>query len=130
MPRGQTLFDQAQCSACHVPTLHTSPSYPIPALADVDAPIYTDLLLHDMGDGLSDSLPETDGLATPRMWRTAPLIGLRFSREFLHDGRASVLRDAVLAHDSNGSEAHSSIQAFTALSEDQQTTLLSFVGSL
>jgi CxxC motif-containing protein (DUF1111 family) len=129
-PNGQALFDQAQCSACHVPTLHTNPAYPIAALADIDAPLYTDVLLHDMGDGLSDSLNDGEGVATARTWRTAPLIGLRFSREFLHDGRATTLLDAVMEHDSNGSEAHASVQAFLGLSTADQTALLNFVGSL
>ena len=129
-PRGPALFKQAQCSACHVPALHTRADYPIPPLADVDAPVYTDLLLHDMGDALSDSLAGEDGLATPRMWRTAPLIGLRFSREFLHDGRAPTLHDAVLAHGAEGSEAAGSAQLFSNLSPDDQQALLDFVGSL
>jgi CxxC motif-containing protein (DUF1111 family) len=128
--RGQALFDQAQCSACHVPALHTRADYPIPQLAGVDAPIYTDLLLHDMGDGLSDSLAGYDGLATPRMWRTAPLIGMRFAREFLHDGRAPTVRDAILAHDGNGSEAHDAVQLFSALADSDQQSLLDFVESL
>jgi CxxC motif-containing protein (DUF1111 family) len=128
--RARALFDQAQCSACHVPTLHTRADYPISQLADIDAPIYTDILLHDMGDGLSDSLAGHDGLATPRMWRTAPLIGMRFAREFLHDGRATTVHDAILAHDGNGSEAHDSIQLYNALSDDDQQVLINFVGSL
>jgi len=126
----QALFDQVQCSACHVATLHTRADYPIPQLADIDAPIYTDILLHDMGDGLSDSLAGYDGLATPRMWRTAPLIGMRFAREFLHDGRATSVLDAILAHDSNGSEAHDSVQLFNSLSDTDQQSLLDFIGSL
>ena len=129
-PAVLALFDEVQCSACHVPTLHTRADYPIGALADIDAPIYTDLLLHDMGDGLSDSLADGEGVATPRTWRTAPLIGLRFSREFLHDGRALTLFDAVMEHDGNGSEAHASVQLFTSLSADDQKALLDFVGSL
>ncbi len=128
--RGQALFQQAQCSACHVPALHTRADYPIPQLADVDAPVYTDLLLHDMGDALSDSLADNDGAATPRMWRTAPLIGLRFSREFLHDGRATTLQEAVLAHGAPGSEAAASAQLFTGLSAADQQALLDFVNSL
>lgn len=128
--RGPALFQQAQCSVCHVPALHTRADYPIPHLADLDAPIYTDLLLHDMGDALSDSLADGDGAATPRLWRTAPLIGLRFSREFLHDGRAVTLRDAVLAHGGAGSEAAPSAQLFLNLSTDDQQALLDFVGSL
>jgi CxxC motif-containing protein (DUF1111 family) len=129
-PTGQALFDQALCSVCHVPTLHTQPGYPIAAMADIDAPVYTDLLLHDMGDGLSDSLAEGDGLAGPRSWRTAPLIGMRFAREFLHDGRATTVRDAIAAHDGNGSEAHASVQLLSNLSDADQTALLDFVGSL
>ncbi len=129
-PHAQALFDQAQCSACHVPSLHTRPDYPIPQLANVDAIIYTDILLHDMGDGLSDSLAGYDGLATPRMWRTAPLIGMRFAREFLHDGRANTVRDAILAHDGDGSEAHDSVQLFNGLSGADQQALLDFVESL
>jgi CxxC motif-containing protein (DUF1111 family) len=126
----QALFDQAQCSACHVPSLHTRADYPIAELAGIDAPVYTDILLHDLGDGLSDSLAGYDGLATPRMWRTAPLIGMRFAREFLHDGRATTVRDAILAHDSNGSEAHDSVQLFNALSDADQQALLDFVQAL
>jgi CxxC motif-containing protein (DUF1111 family) len=129
-PNGQALFEQALCSVCHVPTLHTQVDYPIPPLADIDAPVYTDLLLHDMGDGLSDSLAVGDGLAGPRTWRTAPLIGMRFAREFLHDGRVTTLQGAVMAHDSNGSEAHGSVQLFSNLSAADQTALLNFVGSL
>jgi CxxC motif-containing protein (DUF1111 family) len=129
-PHAQALFDQALCSVCHVPTLHTQPGYPIAALADLDAPIYTDLLLHDMGDGLSDSLAVGDGLAGARTWRTAPLIGMRFAREFLHDGRVTTLRDAISAHDSNGSEAHGSVQLFSDLSAVDQAALLDFVDSL
>ncbi|HXU64007.1 MAG TPA: di-heme oxidoredictase family protein, partial [Polyangia bacterium] len=79
---------------------------------------------------LSDSLVDGEGAATPRMWRTAPLIGLRFSREFLHDGRANTLRDAVLAHGADGSEAAGSAQLFSNLAPDEQQALLDFVGSL
>jgi CxxC motif-containing protein (DUF1111 family) len=129
-PTAQALFDQALCSVCHAPTLHTRADYPLAALADIDAPIYSDLLLHDMGDGLSDSLAVGEGQAGPRDWRTAPLIGLRFLRAFLHDGRATTLRDAVLAHDGAGSEAHGSVQLFSNLSDADQTALLAFVGSL
>jgi len=110
--------------------LHTEADYPIAQLRDIDAPIYTDLLIHDMGDALSDSLADGDGLAGPRGWRTAPLIGLQFSREFLHDGRATTLRDAVLGHDGNGSEAHASVQLFSNLPDADQTALINFVDSL
>jgi len=86
---------------CHVPTLKTRASYPIAKLAGIDAPIYTDLLLHDMGAALADGL--TDGGATSQQWRTAPLIGLRFAHSYLHDGRAHSVAEAIAAHDG---EAH------------------------
>jgi CxxC motif-containing protein (DUF1111 family) len=127
---GAQLFAQAHCDGCHVPTMHTRADYPIPVLAGIEAPVYTDILLHDMGDDLADGLGETDGEAGPREWRTAPLIGLRFNRTFLHDGRATTLRDAVLAHDSAGSEAHDSIGRFLALTSAQQDALLAWVSSL
>jgi CxxC motif-containing protein (DUF1111 family) len=128
---GAALFTQVGCDGCHVPTLHTRQDYPIAALADIDAPIYTDLLLHDMGDALADGMADgVDGEAHSRDMRTAPLIGLRFNRTFLHDGRALSVTDAVTLHQSNGSEANAVIDAFLALSPDQQTELTDFVNSL
>jgi CxxC motif-containing protein (DUF1111 family) len=75
---------------------HLVARYPIPQLAGIDAPIYSDLLLHDMGAALADA--QTEGSATASAWRTAPLIGLRFARGYLHDGRAHDVTEAVLAH--------------------------------
>ena len=123
--RGKALFEQTACAACHVPSLRTRASYPIPQLAGIDAPIYSDLLLHDMGDALADG--NTDGGATSSAWRTAPLIGLRFSRNYLHDSRAHSVTEAVLAHDG---EARGAVQAFQALSPDDQRTLIEFVEAL
>ena len=125
---GLALFQASKCSVCHAPSLHTRADYPLAPLADIDAPIFTDLLLHDMGDGLADSLPE--GEAGPRDWRTAPLIGLRFYKTFLHDGRAQTIEQAIAAHASNGSEANGSIQLFDALSEMDRKLLLAFVQTL
>jgi CxxC motif-containing protein (DUF1111 family) len=122
---GKALFDQVQCSGCHVPTMHTRADYPIAQLADLDAPIYTDLLLHDMGDALADGM--VDGGADSRGWRTAPLIGLRFSMLFLHDGRASSVTDAILSH---AGEAQASADAFRALSQADQDLLAAYVEAL
>jgi len=127
-PAGARLFAEARCDGCHVPTLRTRVDYPIEALADVDAPIYSDLLLHDMGVGLTDWRPEGD--ATPQEWRTAPLMGLRHLRSYLHDGRATTLRDAVLLHRSEGSEANDSVARFESLTADDQQRLLDFVADL
>jgi CxxC motif-containing protein (DUF1111 family) len=123
--RGKALFDQVQCSGCHVPSLHTRADYPIPQLADIDAPVYTDMLQHDMGDLLADGM--TDGGADSRGWRTAPLIGLRFTMLYLHDGRASSVTDAVLQH---AGEAQASADAFRALSQADRDVLVAFVEAL
>jgi CxxC motif-containing protein (DUF1111 family) len=126
--QGASLFAQAKCSACHVPSLRTRPDYPIAPLADIDAPIYTDVLLHDMGDALADGIKE--GEAKARDWRTPPLIGLRFLTRFLHDSRATSLEEAILFHDGRGSEAAESVALFRALPDAERARLLAFVGSL
>ena len=130
---GAALFDSTLCSACHVPSLHTRADYPITELADIDAPVYTDLLLHRMSDELADGLPadpSVDGQADSFSWRTAPLIGLRFDRTFLHDGRAKSVSEAIALHRGTGSEANASVDAFDALGADDQTLLLNFVEGL
>ncbi|MEO9141514.1 MAG: di-heme oxidoredictase family protein [Polyangiaceae bacterium] len=130
-PAGEALFEQTQCSGCHVKSLHTRADYPVKQLADIDAPVYTDMLLHDMGDDLSDSVAGgAEGSAGPRDWRTAPLIGIRFNRVLLHDGRATTVEDAILKHAGKGSEAQGSIDRFNALSAADRKTLLDFVSAL
>lgn len=126
--RGQERFVEAGCAACHVPSLRTRADYPIPQLADANAAVFTDLLVHDMGPELADGL--TDGEAGPREWRTAPLIGLRFLKAFLHDGRAADVETAIRLHGAEGSEAAASVVAFQSLSEADRTSLLEFVSSL
>lgn len=123
--RGAALFEQTACAACHVPALRTRASYPIRQIAGRDAPIYSDLLLHDMGAAFADGM--TDGGATSSGWRTAPLIGLRFARTYLHDGRAHSVAEAVLAHDG---EAHGAVLAFQALPPDDQRMLIEYVEAL
>jgi CxxC motif-containing protein (DUF1111 family) len=127
---GRALFTSAGCATCHVPTLQTGPS-DIAALSNKSIELYSDLLLHDMGDALADDRP--DGSATGREWRTTPLWGLRLMRGFLdgqalllHDGRARSITDAVLLH---GGEAKRSRDAFTALTEAQRRALIDFVES-
>jgi CxxC motif-containing protein (DUF1111 family) len=134
--RGPQVFAQVKCAACHVPTLKTRADYPITQLAGIDAPVYTDMLLHDLGDALADGIVE--GQATGRDWRTAPLIGLRHEKSFLHDGRVSnsasdpltALHAAINAHASAGSEANESISLYNDLSIADQKALLEFVASL
>ena len=126
--RGAALFNRVQCAACHVPAMKTRADYPIAPLAGIDAPIFTDLLLHDLGASRADGLNEAE--ASGRDWRTAPLIGLRFNRQFLHDGVASTIEEAILTHGGPDSEAYGSVTAFQALSPADQAALVEFVSSL
>jgi CxxC motif-containing protein (DUF1111 family) len=126
--RGAELFAEVGCDACHVPSLHTDPDYPLAPLADVDAPVYTDLLLHDMGPAFGDGLLDYDAKSTE--WRTAPLIGLRHLRTYLHDGRAKSVEDAIEFHGGEGSEARGAVDRMLSLAEDERAELLRFVSAL
>ena len=127
-PRGEALFDSVGCAACHVPSLRTRADWPTPQLAGIDAPVFTDLLLHDMGEELADGQQEEG--AGPGDFRTAPLIGLSYLPAYLHDGRAGTLREAVLGHGSPGSEAAGTVQRFEGLSAADQEALLAYVAGL
>ncbi|MFT5373271.1 MAG: CxxC motif-containing protein (DUF1111 family) [Candidatus Latescibacterota bacterium] len=129
--RGGELFTRVGCASCHVPTLRTGAS-PIPQLNHVDADLYSDLLLHDMGVELADG--RSDGDATGTEWRTAPLWGTRLVGEFLggeefylHDGRATTLHGAIIQH---GGEAQAARDAYLGLSAADQQMLVSFLKSL
>jgi CxxC motif-containing protein (DUF1111 family) len=128
--RGQELFAQVGCASCHVPEMRTGSS-PISAIADRPVRLYSDLLLHDMGEELADDRP--DGDANGREWRTAPLWGLRVMRDFLagdafllHDGRARSVDEAVSFHGGEGAAARA---AYGALSAEDRAALLDFVES-
>jgi CxxC motif-containing protein (DUF1111 family) len=129
--RGERLFERLQCAVCHVPTLVTAESPELPQLAHQTIHPYTDLLLHDMGEGLADDRP--DFAAGPRDWRTPPLWGLGLSERvngnafLLHDGRARSIEEAILWH---GGEAQRSRDAFIRLPRDEREALIAFVLSL
>jgi CxxC motif-containing protein (DUF1111 family) len=125
---GPRVFRRVGCAECHEPELRTRADYPIRALADVPAPVYTDLLLHDMGEALSDGQHEEG--AKPQEFRTAPLIGLRFLPSFLHDGSAKTVRDAIVAHGAPDSEGRDATRAFLSLTPAEQAELVSFVEAL
>ena len=127
---GRELFGSIGCADCHVPALPTGP-HRISVLDNTTALLYSDLLLHDMGDGLADGRP--DGEAGSREWRTAPLWGLRVMRDFLggdsfllHDGRARSVEDAILLHEGEAQEAQ---EAYRSLGPDGRAALLDFVES-
>lgn len=126
--RSGTLFQTLGCAVCHVPSLRTRADWPTSQLAGIDAPVYSDLLLHDMGADLADGQDEEG--AGSREFRTAPLIGLRDLPGYLHDGRAATVRDAILGHRGPGSEADDVIARFQALAPADQEALLAFVEGL
>ncbi|MCS6857372.1 MAG: hypothetical protein NZM37_06650 [Sandaracinaceae bacterium] len=126
--KGESLFRGVGCAECHVPEARTRSDHPIAVLANREVKLYTDLLLHDMGDGLADGIRE--GAASGRMWRTSPLIGLRFFKRFLHDGSARSVLEAIERHDSAGSEARESVAKFRALPFEERQALLRFVEGL
>ncbi len=129
--RGRETFEKARCAQCHVPEMRTG-DYPLlPAISKKTFRAYTDLLLHDMGDGLADGRP--DFKAGPRDWRTAPLWGIGLSAQvngstnLLHDGRARNVLEAILWH---GGEAKASRDLFAGLSKQERDDLIAFVNSL
>jgi CxxC motif-containing protein (DUF1111 family) len=129
--RGERLFEAARCTVCHVPELETGAYPPLPQLAHRTIHPYTDLLLHDMGEGLADGRP--DYLASGSEWRTPPLWGIGLSSTvnggdaFLHDGRARDFAEAILWH---GGEAEVSRRAFRRLARAEREALLAFLRSL
>lgn len=128
--RGERLFSQANCAACHVAELRTG-EHEIAALVNQTIHPYTDLLLHDMGSGLADGRP--DFQATGNEWRTTPLWGIGLTQtvlpysSYLHDGRARTLEEAILWH---GGEAEASKAAFMGMEKGDRAALLKFLSSL
>ena len=151
--RGKALFASTGCAGCHSTTFTTSDFAPFAELRSQVIHPYSDLLLHDMGAGLADNLSE--GLASGNEWRTAPLWNIGFSpcvtggvidvgtgdvphgvdghktckpdANYLHDGRARTLDEAVRWH---GGEALKAEQAYEALADGEKTALIKFLESL
>lgn len=114
--RGADLFEDAGCVSCHVPRLDST----IGSL-----PLYSDLLLHDMGEELADGIEA--GLATGSEFRTGPLWGIAMHGPWMHDGRADSLHDAILAH---GGEGQASRDAYADLSAEDQHAMEVFLQAL
>ena len=128
---GFDRFKEFGCAACHVPTLKTGAEAPLPELARQTFHPFTDLLVHDMGEGLADHRP--DGSASGSEWWSAPLWGIglvgkvnRHDR-FLHDGRARGFAEAILWH---GGEAKSAREAFRNASSADRDALIAFLNAL
>jgi len=106
----------------------TDPNSNVAALRNKPANLYSDLLLHEMGENLADGISQ--GQAEGNEFRTAPLWGLGQRIFFLHDGRTSDLMQAILEHRSTKSEANEVIHQYTRLSEKDKQDLLNFLRSL
>lgn len=127
---GKWLFADIGCTGCHTPSFTTG-SHDIEALEGQRIWPWTDLLLHDMGEGLADGRPL--GEASGQEWRTPPLWGVGLVEDvsghtrFLHDGRARTLEEAILWH---GGEAEAARDGFLALEYEDRAALLAFVEDL
>jgi len=106
----------------------TDPNSSVAALRNKAANLYSDLLLHEMGEGLADGISQ--GQAEGNEFRTAPLWGLGQRIFFLHDGRTSDLVQAILEHRGPKSEANEVIRQYMRLSEKEKQDLLNFLRSL
>lgn len=129
--RGKVIFDQAKCAACHTPSMQTGALQGVPEVSNQTIFPYTDMLLHDMGEGLADNRP--DFLANGREWRTTPLWGLGLTATvnghtfLLHDGRARNIMEAILWH---GGEALASRDYVRRLPKGDRDALMAFLNSL
>lgn len=116
---GEAQFQRTGCAACHA-SLTLTGGTPVPA--------YTDLLLHDMGEGLNDGIKE--GVAEAGFWRTAPLWNVAKSLEIgglLHDGRARSIEHAIEWHDGEAAAARAK---FRALTPEDRAALAAYVRGL
>ncbi len=125
---GAVVFLAVGCANCHTALPFVTPPTPFNGVPGnfVFFP-FSDFAVHDMGS-LGDGIGNTgDSVATTRQMRTAPLWGARFNTQFLHDGRAKTVRDAILAHDGQGLAARNT---FAALDSTSQALLIEFVNSI
>ncbi|MGB0122367.1 MAG: di-heme oxidoredictase family protein [Silvibacterium sp.] len=132
---GRSTFVKIGCTLCHTPSFTTgkmitsgSSTVPSAALSNQTANLFSDLLVHHMGEGLSDGI--TQGGAGPDEFRTAPLWGVGQRVFFLHDGRTTNLVEAIRDHKSRGSEANKVIERFDKLSTQEQQEIIDFLRSL
>jgi CxxC motif-containing protein (DUF1111 family) len=129
--RGKQIFTEASCVKCHTPKQKTAVNVAFKSISNQTIYPYTDLLLHDMGGGLADN--RTEYLADGSEWRTPPLWGIGLTEvvnghsNFLHDGRARNLTEAILWH---GGEAANAKIYFRKLNASDRAALIKFLKSL
>ena len=129
--KGKEIFFALNCNSCHVESFTTGDSGSHANLNNQIIYPYSDFLLHDMGESLSDGVSEF--LAQGSEWRTPPLWGIGLTNVvsdeygYLHDGRARTIEEAILRH---GGEANEIIQNYKKLKKYEVNQLLSFINSL
>lgn len=129
--KGKNLFIAIDCAKCHLPEITTGSNYLVSAFTNQKIQPFTDMLLHDMGSDLADGRP--DFLANGQEWRTAPLWGIGLTKlvnghtNFLHDGRARNLQEAILWH---GGEAENAKNKYKNLTKIERQNILTFLESL
>lgn len=129
--QGKAVFHALGCASCHTPAHTTGPLAGNRHLENQKIWPYTDMLLHDMGDGLADNRPE--GQADGREWRTPPLWGIGLTQAvsghtfYLHDGRARSIEEAILWH---GGEAQKSKEGYSSARKQDRDALIAFLKSL
>jgi len=114
--RGKEAFAELGCESCHVPALEGARGM---------VPLYSDLLIHDMGPELADGISMGDSMGSE--FRTQPLWGAILQRPYLHDGRADTLEQAIMMH---GGEAASAQQAYASVSSETRADVVAFLESL
>jgi CxxC motif-containing protein (DUF1111 family) len=119
---GERVFVAIGCSTCHTPVLSTGPSAN-PLFDRVAVPLFSDLLLHDVGtgDGIQQEAGAPEDIRTPALW------GLRFRRPLLHDGSAATIDEAIRRH---GGEAELARRGFDQAAADDRAALIAFLRSL
>jgi CxxC motif-containing protein (DUF1111 family) len=129
--RGEFLFRTIGCDGCHIPTMQTGVLPGVPAVSNQRIHAYTDLLLHDMGDALADDRPDFrangNEFRTPPLWGVGLVQAVNGHTNFLHDGRARNLQEAVLWH---GGEGRNARERFKSLSSNDRKALIAFLNSL
>ncbi len=122
LSEGERVFNAAGCATCHVPALTTGPSAN-PLFNRRPVPLFSDLLLHDVGtgDGIQQESAEANEIRTPALW------GLRFRRPLLHDGSAATIDDAARRH---GGEAQLAREGYGRMTDGERAALLAFLNSL
>jgi CxxC motif-containing protein (DUF1111 family) len=124
---GKRLFSSVGCADCHTPNLGPAEG------------IYSDLLLHNMGEELQASgsyndIPREPDRSkgpsddpSPGEWKTPPLWGIADSAPYMHDGRAPTLEKAIQMHGGQGSRA---AQQFARLNAAEQAQLIAFLRTM